>query len=389
MTSHTTITAISTLAAATPTGTTGTSGTQATLAYTALWGVLTVYAVLSSLDFGAGFHYWLAGLRSDPARDRVRSLTLSYLSPAWETTNVFLVLFIVGMIGFFPPSVRIFGTALLLPLSAAVIVLTLRGAFFAFHHLAPWADRVLAPVFGLGGLLVPALLVSFLSSAEDGAIHVAATGAIAVSQRTLWLSPLNIALAVTAMAAATWLSAVFLARYATRRHDTEVAAYYRRTAALSGALTALFAFALALALRAIAPFHFDALTSLWPLHLISVSLFAASFWAVAYGGRRRSGLAITAAITQYALVLLAFGLTRLPWLVYPSLRAADALTPPATFTALSITIVAGLILIAPAAGLFYAMFIRPPRPQPVRTPTVTPTAAAPSERSAYPVHQST
>lgn len=375
MISHATIT----IAAAT--------GTRATLAYTILWGVLTVYAVLSSLDFGAGFHYWLAGLRSHPARDRVRSLTLSYLSPAWETTNVFLVLFIVGMIGFFPPSVRIFGTALLLPLSAAVIVLTLRGAFFAFHHLAPWADRVLAPVFGLGGLLVPALLVSFLSSAEDGAIHVTASGVIVVSQRTLWLSPLNIALALTAMAAATWLSAVFLARYAARRHDPEVAAYYRHTAAWGGALTALLAFALALVLRVVAPFHFGVLASLWPLHLISGALFAASYWAVAYGGRRRGGLAIVAALAQYALVLIAFGLTRLPWLVYPSLRADDALAPPATFTALSVTIVAGLILIAPAIGLFYAMFIRPPRPRQAHTPTATPSATSPSGRHIHPAPQ--
>jgi cytochrome bd ubiquinol oxidase subunit II len=373
MTSHTTLSTVATAAS---------TETRATLAYAVLWGVLTVYAVLSSLDFGAGFHYWLAGLRSDPARDRVRSLTLSYLSPAWETTNVFLVLF--GMIGFFPASVRIYGTALLLPLSAAVIVLTLRGAFFAFHHVAPWADRVLAPVFGLGGLLVPALLVSFLSSAEDGAIRVTATGAILVSQRTLWLSPLNIALALTAMAAAIWLSAVFLARYAARRHDTEVAAYYRHTAAWGGALTALFAFTLALVLRAVAPFHFDALASVWPLHLISGALFAAGFWAVAYGGRRRSGLASVAALTQYALVLLVFGLTRLPWLVYPSLRAADALTPPATFTALSITIIAGMILIAPALGLFYALFIRPPRPQQAYTPTATPTITTPSEPDAHP-----
>ncbi|MGZ3679978.1 MAG: cytochrome d ubiquinol oxidase subunit II [Ktedonobacterales bacterium] len=376
MTSHTTLSTITAAAS---------SDTRATLAYAVLWGVLTVYAVLSSLDFGAGFHYWLAGLRSDPARDRVRSLTLTYLSPAWETTNVFLVLFIVGMIGFFPASVRIYGTALLLPLSAAVIVLALRGAFFAFHHVAPWADRVLAPVFGLGGLLIPALLVSFLSSAEDGAIRVTTTGAILISQRTLWLSPLNIALALTAMAAATWLSAVFLARYAARRHDTEVAAHYRHTAAWSGALTALFAFTLALVLRTVAPFHFAALASLWPLHLISGVLFAASFWAVAYGGRRRGGLAIVAALTQYALVLLAFGLTRLPWLVYPSLRAGDALTPPATFTALSITIVAGMILIAPALGLFYAMFIRPPRPQ--HMSTATPAVTPPSEPGAHPVHQ--
>ena len=98
---------------------------KAALAYTLLWCVLAVYAVLSAIDFGAGFYYWLAGLR--PGRERVRALTLSYLSPVWETTNVFLVLFIVGMIGFFPGAVKAYATGLLLPLSLAVIVLTLRG----------------------------------------------------------------------------------------------------------------------------------------------------------------------------------------------------------------------------------------------------------------------
>lgn len=59
--------------------------------------------------------------------------------------------------------------------------------------------------------------------------------------------------------------------------------------------------------------------------------------------------------TKALLVLFAFGMTRLPWLVYSCLHADDALTSPRTFTALSITIVALLILITPALGLFYVM----------------------------------
>lgn len=328
---------------------------RATLAYTLLWCVLAIYAVLSAIDFGAGFYAWLAGLR--PGQERVRTLALGYLSPVWETTNVFLVLFIVGMIGFFPGSVRAYATGLLLPLSLAVIVLTLRGASFALTHLAPWAERVLAPMVGLGGLLVPGLLVTFLSSAEDGAIHVSTTGAVTVSQATLWLSPLNLVLAALAMAATAYVSAAFLARYAAQRHDTEVAAFFRIAAARAGLVAAALAVGLALALRAVAPFHFAALVSTWPLQVAAVVAFAAGWLALARGGRRRAGLAASLVTGQYVFAVLAFGLTRLPYLVYPDVLAGAALTPPATYSGLMVTLAGGALVIVPSLALLYRLFV--------------------------------
>lgn len=335
---------------------------NATFAYTLLWIVLAVYAVLASIDFGAGFYYWLAGLR--PGNERMRTLTMGYLSPVWETTNVFLVLFIVGMIGFFPGAVRAYATGLLLPLSAAVIVLMLRSACFAFAHVAPWAVRYLAPIFGVGGLLVPALLVSFLSASEDGAIQVSAADTVTVDQARLWLSPLNAVLALLAMTAAAYLSAAFLARYAARRHDTEVAAFFRTAAARAGLLAGALGLGLAGILYVVAPFHFAALAALWPLQLVSVAAFAGALWLLLRGGRRRSGLAAGLALGQFVLALLTFGLTRLPYLVYPAVRATDALTPPATYTALLATLAGGAVVVLPSLALLYRLFVKPaPRPQ--------------------------
>jgi cytochrome d ubiquinol oxidase subunit II len=334
---------------------------QAIVAYSALWAILSAYALLATLDFGAGFYYWLAGLhREREPHRRVRTLTLRYLSPVWETTNVFLILFIVGMIGFFPGAVSPLATGLLLPASLAAIVLALRGAFFAFHHLAPWADRALAPAFGLGGLLVPALLVSFFSATEDGAIRVDAAGVVHVSQATLWLSPLNLALALLALALAAYVSAAFLARYAAQRHDGEVAAFYRAAALRAGALTALLAVMSGVALRIVAPFHFAALAAAWPVHLVIAALFILGMWALATGGRRWSGPAVGAVFAQLALGVLTFGFARLPYLLYPGVTVNDALTPPATFTALAITVVAGTVVVLPGLWLLYTLFVRPP-----------------------------
>jgi cytochrome d ubiquinol oxidase subunit II len=352
---------------------------RAIFAYSLLWTVLTLYAVLSSLDFGAGFYYWLAGVR--PGRERVRTLTLRYLSPVWETTNVFLVLFIVGMIGFFPGAVAPFATALFVPLSLAVILLALRGAFFAFHHVAAWADRWLAPVFGLGGLLAPALLVSFLAVGETG---TSADG-------SSWRSPLTLLLALEAMAVCAYLSAAYLAHFATRRHDTEVAAFYRMAAVRSGVVAGVLAVGLALALRASAPVHARALVAVWPLHVGSAVAFAGALWLLARG-RRRNGIAAALAVGQFALSLVTFGLTRLPYLLYPSVRLDDAFTTPATFTALVITLLAGMLLVVPSLALLYALFVRAPRapraPQPAparpRPPQPAPTLAAPRPRDYSP-----
>jgi cytochrome bd ubiquinol oxidase subunit II len=330
---------------------------SATFAYVLLWIVLAVYAVLATIDFGAGFYYWLAGWR--PGNERVRTLTRSYLSPVWETTNVFLVLFIVGMIGFFPGAVRAYATGLLLPLSAAVIMLTVRGACFAFAHVAPWADRYLAPIFGLGGLLILAFLVSFFSASEDGAILLDATGAVRVDQARLWLSPLNVTLALLAMALAAYLSAAFLARYATQRHDTEVAAFFRAAAARSGLLAGALAGILAIVLHAVAPFHFASLAALWPLQFAGFAAFVVGIWLLARGGRGRSGLAAGVTVGQFVLALLTFGLTRLPYLVYPTVRAADALTPPATYAALLATLAGGAVVVMPSLALLYALFLKP------------------------------
>ena len=104
---------------------------RALIAYGLLWGVLTIYALLAALDFGAGFYRWLAGLRGHAEE---RTIAQDFLNPVWEVTNVFLVLLVVGMIGFFPIAAQIFGTALLLPFSLAIIALAVRGAAIGFSR---------------------------------------------------------------------------------------------------------------------------------------------------------------------------------------------------------------------------------------------------------------
>jgi cytochrome d ubiquinol oxidase subunit II len=332
---------------------------RATIAYGLLWSVLTVYALLAALDFGAGFYRWLAGLRGNAA---ARTVAQDFLNPVWEVTNVFLVLLVVGMVGFFPMAANIFGTALLLPFSLAIITLAVRGAAIGFSHLSKQPRPLFEAAIGVGGLLAPALLISFVAASESGAITLDAAGGVAVSQALLWLSPLYLALALLAMAGVTHLSALLLYRRALRQNDS-AAAFYRRGAVHSGLVSGALALVLPLALRLTTPDHFAALVNLWPLLLLIAAGWALALRALIQSATQRGSLtAAVAGIATWALALVVFGMTRLPWLLHGQVRLDAALTPPAMFTGLMVTVVLGVLILLPSLALFYMVLLRPAQP---------------------------
>lgn len=347
---------------------------RATIAYGLLWSVLTVYALLAALDFGAGFYRWLAGMRGNA---EARDVAQDFLNPVWEVTNVFLVLLVVGMVGFFPVAANIFGTALLLPFSLAIITLAVRGAAIGFSHLSKQPRPLFEAAIGVGGLLAPALLISFVAASESGAITLgAAGGGVAVSQALLWLSPLYLALALLAMVGVTHLSALVLYRRALRQNDS-AAAFYRRGAIHSGLVSGALALVLLLALRLTTSDHLAALVGLWPLLLVVAAGWALALRALMQSPTQRGSLtAAVAGIATWALAIVVFGLTRLPWLLHGQVRLDAALTPPAMFTVLMVTVVLGVLILLPSLALFYMVLLRPA--QPTSVPGVE--SAAKSER---------
>lgn len=72
---------------------------DAQIAITILWVFLFIYSIVGSVDFGAGFWAMIYGGRKDTTAG---GLANRFLSPSWKVTNVFLVLFVVALVGFFP-----------------------------------------------------------------------------------------------------------------------------------------------------------------------------------------------------------------------------------------------------------------------------------------------
>ena len=100
---------------------------------------LFLYIIVASIDFGAGFYLTH---KINWGREKINHLVERYLNPVWEVTNVFCFFF-VGFVGFFPDSALYFGTVLLVPGSIALILISIRGSFYAFEHYGqdtklPW-----------------------------------------------------------------------------------------------------------------------------------------------------------------------------------------------------------------------------------------------------------
>src|SRR3954453_4109289 len=95
-----------------------------------LWLFLFGYVIVASIDFGAGFFNAYSTVRG--TQHILTKVIQRYLSPVWEVTNVFLVFFFVWMVGFFSKPAYYYGTVLLVPVILPIILLAIRGTYYAF-----------------------------------------------------------------------------------------------------------------------------------------------------------------------------------------------------------------------------------------------------------------
>src|SRR6185437_2955795 len=135
-----------------------------------LWTFLFGYLIVASIDFGAGFFNAYSLLTG---RQRIlTNIIQRYLSPVWEVTNVFLVFFFVGIVGFFPKTAFYFGTILLVPVSIGIILLAIRGSYYAFETYGARGHKGYSFMYGAAGILIPASLSIVLTISEGGFVSM-------------------------------------------------------------------------------------------------------------------------------------------------------------------------------------------------------------------------
>lgn len=325
----------------------------ALIGITVLWTFLFGYVIVASIDFGAGFFNAYSLWRGK--NHILSNIIKRYLSPVWEITNVFFVFFFVGIIGFFPETATYYGTALLIPVSIALILLCIRGSYYAFESYGSLhGHKGYALAYGVSGLLIPASLSVVLTISEGGYITETTTG-ITMDYYGLLTSPLAWAIVVLSIVAVLYISSVFLTWYAHFAGDMPASNLMRKYALLWAGPMIISAFGIIIELRRVGNWHYDNMMNYWWMFAISAFLLFITVWLI--WQRKKYGTAVILLIVQFAFAFYAYGISHYPYLLYPYLSVEDSVTTSAMGIALVIAFLLGFALLIPSLYLVFKLFV--------------------------------
>ncbi|AYC30292.1 cytochrome d ubiquinol oxidase subunit II [Paenisporosarcina cavernae] len=317
-----------------------------------LWLFLFGYVMIASIDFGAGF---FNAYNVIFGREHVLTTVIQrYLSPVWEVTNVFLVFFFVGVIGFFPKTAFYYGTSLLVPASIAIVLLAIRGSYYAFATYGSIGHKGYTFMYGLSGLFIPASLSIVLTISEGGFIDMVNEKPV-LDYFELFTSPLTWSIVVLSLAAVLYISAVFLTWYASKAGDVKATELLRKYALIWSLPTMITASGIIVELRAHNSEHFNRIVDLGWVFGLSFLLFVGTVYLL--WKRRSYGVAFGLLAGQFALAFFGYGVSHYPYLLYPYLTLYDSFTNPAMAISLIIAFLMGLGLLIPSLYLVFRLFV--------------------------------
>ncbi|WP_166244656.1 cytochrome d ubiquinol oxidase subunit II [Paenibacillus turpanensis] len=318
-----------------------------------LWTFLYGYIIVASIDFGAGFFSSYSMLTGK--KHIVHNIIERYLSPVWEITNVFLVFFVVGIIGFFPSIAYYYGTALLIPGSVAVILLAIRGSYYAFSTYGNREHKGYMLLYGASGLLIPASLSTILTISEGGYIQVAEDGRVTFLYERLFTSPYSWAVVLLSLVSVLYISAMFLTYYCSRAKDYRALELVRGYALAWSSPTIVCSLFVFLAINRHNPAHFQGMLDYGWMFVGSFLCFVGA--AVLVYRRQRYGIAFLLVMLQYALAFFGYGAGHMPYLLYPYLSVHDHFTNATMASWLIAAFIAGLLLLIPSMLLLLRLFL--------------------------------
>ncbi|TDG00750.1 cytochrome d ubiquinol oxidase subunit II [Paenibacillus piri] len=319
---------------------------------TVLWIFLYGYLIVASIDFGAGFFSYYSMLTG--RKHLVHGIIERYLSPVWEVTNVFLIFFMVGMVGFFPDTAYYLGTTLLIPGSIAIVLLAIRGSYYAFSTYGSRDNKFYTLLYGGSGLLIPASLSIVLTISEGGYI-VEHDNQVTLLYGKLFTSSYAWSVVLLALVSVLYISAAFLTYYADKAKDAKAMEVLRGFAIGWSAPTILSSLLVFFAIQNHNPEHFQNMMSLSWMFVLSFLCFLAATYLI--WARKRLGSAFLLVMLQFAFAFFGYGAAHLPYIVYPMVSIHESITSPAMGVALIIAFIAGLLLLIPSLYLLMRLFL--------------------------------
>lgn len=322
------------------------------LGVTVLWTFLYGYLIVASIDFGAGFFSYYSAVTNK--KHVIHKIIERYLSPVWEVTNVFLIFFYIGMVGFFPETARYYGTALLVPGSIAIILLALRGSYYAFSTYGAKDNKWYMFLYGGTGLLIPAALSTVLAISEGGIITEKGER-IDVDWAAFFGSLYSWSVILLALVSVLYISAMFLSYYAYRANDQPAFEIVRRYALFWSGPTILSSLFVFYAISQQNHQHFLGMIDVGWMFFASFLCFLISVYSV--WRRKRLGLSFLFVLLQFAFAFFGYGRSHLPYILYPYISIHENFTNQTMGTALVVAFIAGLLILVPSLILLLRLFL--------------------------------
>lgn len=320
---------------------------------TVLWLFLFGYIIIGAIDFGSGFFAFHAKLTKQD--HIINNLISRYLNPVWEVTNVFFVFFFVGIVGFFPDSAYYFGSTLLIPGSIALILLTIRGSFYAFENYGQDSKLSWLFLYGGTGLLIPASLSTILTIAEGGYIKETSDG-VHLQWVDLLLSPYAWAVVFLAIISVLYISSGFLTFYANKAKDSEAYHLLRQWFLIWAIPMIIICQFVFLSLRQHNETHFNnAVGSYWWLFGLSIIFFIIAVGLIYF--KKAHGVAFIMILLQFGTAFFGYGVSKLPYILDPFINIDKAVVNDQMALMLVIVFILGLLLLVPSLILLLRLFI--------------------------------
>jgi cytochrome d ubiquinol oxidase subunit II len=308
---------------------------------------ITAYSVAGGVDFGAGIWDLLAGRGGQAAE--ARALIDHAMAPVWEANNVWLVFAIVVCWTGFPLLFQSVFASLYPLFSFALLGVILRGAFFAFRHVAegPRMERASSLVFGISSLVTPFFFAASLGAIASGRVGV---GGPLLPVWEACISPMSISFGLVSLAATAFSGASFLVGDARRYGNSAMVDYFRRRAVIATFVLIATGTIGLIAIGIEAPRLLKAMIAGpgTPFVLATIVLTPVVGFLLWRG--RFFWYRILTVGTVSSLVI-AWGLGQAPYLLPGRLTVSQAAAPVATHVVLVVATAALVLLVAPALGL--------------------------------------
>lgn len=330
------------------------------LAITILWGFVFIYAVMATMDFGAGF-WSMAYLNR--RQTKATNVANRYLSPTWEVTNTFIVALVIAIYSLFPKATYTLGTILIIPGSTILLLLALRSAFLVFSNIATEYTKPLTYISGITGIIIPGIVMCILPITQGSFIQYV-DGTANLDLATLFTSPNTYAFIGFAISSTLFLSSLLLADYSKVSKENNAYKVYLRDAQITGPISLVMAIFIMVTLRNEASWLYDRMIADSPLLFLSIlffliaqlGLFLPSFFEKGVRGMPR--ISVIAAIIQYLIASYVYGKAHLPYIIYPNITIQEAFTDPNSFRALFATYIVGFVILFPGFFYFWRLFMK-------------------------------